>query len=94
MMMVVILVGELLKEVKMFIEDGVYSMNVIKSFREACDLATARVCELVMFIEGNSVEEKDEFLKKCVMMMLSFKFVGGEKDFFVDMCVKAVRSFD
>ena len=91
---VVILAGELLKEAKTFIEDGVHPMNVIKSFREACDLATARVRELATSIEGNSAEEKDELLKKCAMTTLSSKLVGGEKDFFADMCVKAVRSLD
>ena len=91
---VVILAGELLKEAKTFIEDGVHPMNVIKSFREACDLATARVKELSTSIEGGSAAEKDELLKKCAMTTLSSKLVGGEKEFFADMCVRAVRSLD
>ena len=89
---VVILAGELLKEAKTFIEDGVHPMNVIKSFREACALATARVKELSTSIEGGSAAEKDELLKKCAMTTLSSKLVGGEKEFFADMCVRAVRS--
>jgi T-complex protein 1 subunit eta len=91
---VVIIAGELLKEAKAFVEEGVHPMNIIKSFREACDLATERVKALSTSIEGTSAEEKDELLKKCAMTTLSSKLVGGEKEFFADMCVRAVRSLD
>jgi T-complex protein 1 subunit eta len=91
---VVILAGEFLKEAKSYVEDGVHPMNIIKSFRLACELATARVKELSTSIEGKDDADKDELLKKCAMTTLSSKLVGGEKEFFADMCVKAVRSLD
>lgn len=42
---VVLLAGEFLKEAKPFIEDGVHSQNLIRSYRAACQL----VFELVLF---------------------------------------------
>merc|ERR1719163_145177 len=91
---VVILAGEFLRECKPFVEDGVHPQNIIKSFREAARLAIARVKELAVSIEGKDAAEKAELLKKCAMTTLSSKLVGGEKEFFAQMCVDAVMSLD
>ena len=91
---VVILAGEFLKACKPFVEDGVHPQNIIKSFRQAAQIAVARVKELSISIEGKNDEEKAELLKKCAMTTLSSKLVGGEKDFFGQMCVDAVMSLD
>ena len=62
----VILAGELLKEAKTFIEDGVHPMNVIKSFERRGFGDGAR--EGVVDVDrGGSAAEKDELLKKCAM---------------------------
>ena len=119
---VVILAGEFLRECKPFVEDGVHPQNIIKHFREAAQMAIARVKslsgELFLFvpmvycvsvrairltscffsptvsIEGKDAAEKRELLKKCAMTTLSSKLVGGEKEFFGQMCVDAVMHLD
>ena len=45
-------------------------------------------------IEGKDAAEKRELLKKCAMTTLSSKLVGGEKEFFGQMCVDAVMHLD
>ena len=47
-----------------------------------------------MSIEGKDAAEKRELLKKCAMTTLSSKLVGGEKEFFGQMCVDAVMHLD
>jgi len=91
---VVLLAGEFLRESKPFVEDGVHPQNIIKFFRQAAMLAVARVKELAVSIEGKNPAEKAELLKKCAMTTLSSKLVGGEKEFFGQMCVDAVMSLD
>ena len=120
---VVILAGEFLRECKPFVEDGVHPQNIIKHFREAAQMAIARVKSLsgvflflfvlmvycisvrairltscffspTVSIEGKDAAEKRELLKKCAMTTLSSKLVGGEKEFFGQMCVDAVMHLD
>jgi hypothetical protein len=45
-------------------------------------------------IEGKDAAEKRELLKKCAKTTLSSKLVGGEKEFFGQMCVDAVMHLD
>ena len=91
---VVILAGEFLREAKPFVEDGVHPQNIIKWFRAAARMAVDKVREISVSIEGASPEEKSELLKKCAMTTLSSKLVGGEKEFFAQMCVDAVNTLD
>nr|GMD16278.1 T-complex protein 1 subunit eta [Ipomoea batatas] len=89
---VVLLAGEFLKEAKPYIEDGVHPQNLIRSYRTACNLAIEKVKELVVSIEGKSMEEKRSLLAKCAATTLSSKLIGGEKDFFASMVVDVVLS--
>eukprot|EP00898_Chlorokybus_atmophyticus_P002236 jgi/Chlat1/3012/Chrsp201S03265 len=91
---VVLLAGELLKESKSFVEDGVHPQTIIRSFRTAADLAIAHVKELATSIEGKDPEERASLLEKCAETSLSSKLVGGEKQFFGKMVVDAVLSLD
>jgi chaperonin GroEL (HSP60 family) len=56
---VVILAGEFLRECKPFVEDGVHPQNIIKHFREAAQMAIARVKslsgEFFLFLFANGV---------------------------------------
>uniref|UniRef100_M4CB44 T-complex protein 1 subunit eta n=1 Tax=Brassica campestris TaxID=3711 RepID=M4CB44_BRACM len=89
---VVLLAAEFLKEAKPFVEDGVHSQNLIRSYRTASTLAIEKVKELVVSIEGKSVEEKKGMLAKCAATTLSSKLIGGEKEFFATMVVDAVMA--
>ncbi|KAF9605595.1 hypothetical protein IFM89_017938, partial [Coptis chinensis] len=85
--------GEFLKEAKPFIEDGVHSQSLIRSFRVASNLAISKIKELVVkSIEGKSMEEKKSLLAKCAATTLSSKLIGGEKEFFTSMVVDSVIS--
>ncbi|MED6168331.1 T-complex protein 1 subunit eta [Stylosanthes scabra] len=87
---VVLLAAEFLKEAKPFIEDGVHSQNLIRSYRTASTLAIEKIKELAVSIEGKSLEEKKSLLAKCAATTLSSKLIGGEKEFFASMVVDAV----
>lgn len=62
---VVLFAGELLKESKQFIEEGMHSQVVIKGFREAMKVAVDRIKEVSVKIADKSVEERRDLLKKC-----------------------------
>jgi T-complex protein 1 subunit eta len=49
---VVVLAGELLKESKSFVEEGVHPTIIIRALRAACELAKAKIRELAVSIEG------------------------------------------
>ena len=72
---VVILAGEFLRESKPFVEEGVHPQSLIRSFRQAGQLAVQKVKELSISIEGKSAEEKADMLKKCAMTSLNSKLV-------------------
>ena len=73
---VVILAGEFLRESKPFVEEGVHPQSLIRSFRQAGQLAVQRVKDLSISIEGKSAEEKADMLKKCAMTSLNSKLVS------------------
>ena len=61
-------------------------MNIIRAVKRI----PPKSQKVSVSIEGNSKEEKEEMLQKCVMTTLSSKLVGGEKEFFAKMVVDAV----
>jgi len=91
---VTLLAGEFLRESKQFIEDGVHPQNIIRSFRQACELAVSRVQELAISIDRKDPEEKSILLQRCAQTTLNSKLVGGEKEFFAKMVVDAVSCLD
>lgn len=72
---VVILAGEFLRESKPFVEEGVHPQSLIRSFRQAGELAVQRVKDLSISIDDKSEEEKKDMLKKCAMTSLNSKLV-------------------
>jgi T-complex protein 1 subunit eta len=48
----VVLAGELLKESKTFVEEGVHPTVIIRAFRAACELAKAKIRELAVTIDA------------------------------------------
>ncbi|CAL5229846.1 g13255 [Coccomyxa viridis] len=91
---VVILAGELLKQCKAFIEEGVHPQAIIKAFRKAVTLAVQLVKEASVGIEGKDAEDKKALLQKCASTTLNSKLVSGEKEFFAKMVVDAVSTLD
>jgi len=91
---VVLLAGEFLRECKHYIEEGVHPQNIIRAFRQASQLAVARVKELAISIDSKDAAEKHELLQKCAQTSLNSKLVSGEKEFFGKMVVDAVTHLD
>ena len=88
---VVVLAGELLKEAKIFIEDGVHPQIIIKAYREAMNEAVKRVKEISV-----KVDEKNrrDILLKCAQTALSSKLVASYREFFSEMVVAAVEKLE
>lgn len=91
---VVVLAGELLKEAKPFIEEGVHPQTLVAAYRKACKVATDFIKDFSTTIEDLSEEEKRNVLHKCAMTSLNSKLIAGEKDFFAKMVVDAVSKLD
>jgi len=88
---VVVLAGELLKEAKSFLEDGLVAPQIIKGYRTAGQLVLKKLQEMAVDLTDKSDEEKRQLLIKCAETTLNSKLVADYKVFFADMIVDAVR---
>ena len=76
---VVVLAGEILKETKEFVEQGVSTQTIIKGLRRACQMAINKVKEIsVNTHEGN----KYDTLRKLAATAMSSKLIHRNADFF------------
>eukprot|EP00004_Rigifila_ramosa_P021227 TRINITY_DN5604_c0_g1_i1.p1 TRINITY_DN5604_c0_g1~~TRINITY_DN5604_c0_g1_i1.p1 ORF type:complete len:573 (+),score=154.88 TRINITY_DN5604_c0_g1_i1:25-1719(+) len=91
---VVLLAGELLKECKPFVEEGVHPQVIAKSYRIACELALKKIREIAVSVEGKSAEERNDMLVKCAKTAMNSKLIATQKDFFGEMVVRAVTTLD
>ncbi|CAR27667.1 ZYRO0D03850p [Zygosaccharomyces rouxii] len=90
---VTILAGELMKEAKPFLEEGISSHIIMKGYRKAVSLATAKIQELAVDISHKGGENR-ELLERCAKTAMTSKLIYKNADFFVKMCVDAVLSLD
>mmetsp|Transcript_14862 Transcript_14862/g.22117 ORF Transcript_14862/g.22117 Transcript_14862/m.22117 type:complete len:536 (-) Transcript_14862:32-1639(-) len=89
---VVLLAGEILKMVKVFVEDGVNPQVIIRGLRKAGD-------EAIKALESLSVVSKDDFairkvLETCAGTALNSKLIASQKSLFAPMVVDAVTCLD
>lgn len=91
---VTVLAGELLKEAKTFIEDGMSSQTIISGYYSALNIAKAKLKELAHPINDKSIEEKNDMLIKCAATSLNSKLIAPYKDFFSKMVVSAVERLE
>lgn len=89
---VVLLAGELLKQSKEFIEEGMHSSQIMKGYRDAMKLCIDRTKEISVKIADKSTEEKRDLLLKCAMTSLNSKIISRQKEFFGNMVVDAVMT--
>jgi T-complex protein 1 subunit eta len=87
---VVVLAGELLKEAKGFLEDGLVAPQIIKGYRLAGTLVLQKLQEMAVDLTDKSPEEKRSMLIKCAETTLNSKLVADYKSFFADMIVDGV----
>ncbi|XP_065354843.1 T-complex protein 1 subunit eta [Calliphora vicina] len=91
---VVLLAGEILKQVKPFVEEGVHPRIIIKAIRKSLQLCMDKINEMAVHIEKQSKEEQKTLLYKCAATAMSSKLIHQQKDFFSKMVVEAVLSLD
>jgi len=91
---VVLLAGELLKEIKGYVEEGVSPHVIIKGYRKAAILAINKVKEIAIKIERTNEEQFRDLLNKCAATAMSSKLISTQKNFFTKMVVDAVLSLD
>ncbi|KAI5964175.1 CCT7 [Candida pseudojiufengensis] len=93
---VTILAGELLKEAKQFIEDGISSYLITKGYRKACELCVSKIKEIAVTITKNDKDPKEfkQLLEKCATTAMSSKLISNNSQFFTKMVVDAVLSLD
>lgn len=72
---VVILAGELLKEAKPYIEEGVHPQLLIKAYRQAAQLAVEYVKGAAINLGDKPRDELRELLEKCAQTSLNSKLV-------------------
>ncbi|KAI4132426.1 MAG: hypothetical protein LQ347_002595 [Umbilicaria vellea] len=88
---VVVLAGEVLKEIRDHVEQGVSSQTIIKGLRRASAMAVNKIKEIaVNTSEGN----KRETLRRLAATAMSSKLIHRNADFFTKMVVDAVLSLD
>jgi T-complex protein 1 subunit eta len=88
---VVVLAGEILKEVKEFVEAGVSSQTIIKGLRRAGTMAVNKVKEIAVNTTENNQRDT---LRKLAGTAMSSKLIHRNADFFTKMVVDAVLTLD
>ncbi|KAI7867364.1 T-complex protein 1 subunit eta [Spinellus fusiger] len=91
---VVLLAGELLKEVKGYIEEGVSPHAIIKGYRNAARLAIEKIKELSVKVDRDNEVDFRNLLSKCAATAMSSKLIYSQTEFFTKMVVDAVLSLD
>ncbi|KAJ1507396.1 T-complex protein 1 subunit eta [Coelomomyces lativittatus] len=90
---VVLLAGELLKQMKTLIEEGMNPQILVKGIRRASVLAIQRIKDLAVALKPDDPEFYS-LLCNCASTAMSSKLIHSHKDFFKAMVVDAVLKLD
>ena len=91
---VMIFAGELLKEAKQFIEDGMSPQIIINGYWTALQAARDKLRECAVTINDKSEDEKRNLLLRCAQTSLNSKLIANYKEFFSKMIVEAVEKLE
>lgn len=91
---VTLLAGEMLKNCKDYLQDGLHPRTVIRAYRKAATLAVKRVRELAIDIHGKDAEETRLLLQRCAATTLNSKLIAHHKEFFSSIVTDAVLALD
>ncbi|CAF5192303.1 unnamed protein product, partial [Rotaria magnacalcarata] len=91
---VVLLTGELLKNARTFIEDGMHPTIIIRAIRKATALAIKKIKEIAVNVKADDAKEHRALLEKCAQTTLSSKLIARQREFFSKMVVDAVLMLD
>ena len=76
---VVVLAGEVLKEIKDHVENGVSSQTIIQGLRRASAMAVKKIMEIAVNTDGGNQREA---LRRLAATAMSSKFIHRNADFF------------
>lgn len=79
---VVVLAGEILKEVKEHVEQGVSTQTIVKGLRRAGVMAVNKVKEIAVSLSEEEGAGKYETLRKLAATAMSSKLIHRNADFF------------
>ena len=91
---VMIFAGELLKEAKQFIEDGMSPQVIINGYWTALQAAREKLSECAVKINDKSEQDKKNLLLRCAQTSLNSKLIANNKEFFSEMIVEAVEKLE
>lgn len=87
---VVVLAGEILKEIKDHVEQGVSTQTIIKGLRRACVMAVNKIKE----ISVNTTEGAEyDTLRKLAATAMSSKLIHRNADFFTKSTFKTLETW-
>lgn len=81
-----VLAGEILKEVKEHVEQGVSSQTIIKGLRRASAMAVNKIKEIAV---NTSEGSKRETLRRLAATAMSSKLIHRNADFFTTSMISA-----
>ena len=88
---VVLLAGEMLKQVKPFVEDGLHPQTIARGVRKAVGLISKRLAEVAVDMPPDQRRRRLEILSGTA---LNSKLIANYKDLFAPMVVDAVIALD
>ncbi len=91
---VTLLAGEMLKNCKDYVQDGLHPRVIIRAYQRAAQLAVARVKELAVDIHRKDFEEQRLLLMRCAATSLNSKLIAHQKEFFSSIVTDAVLTLD
>lgn len=79
----VVLAGEVLKEIRELIEQGVSSQTIVKGLRRASAMAVNKVKEIAVdMVNAQNEKERFEVLRKLAGTAMNSKLIKRNSDFF------------
>ncbi|KAL7416704.1 chaperonin Cpn60/TCP-1 family [Mrakia frigida] len=91
---VVLLAGEILREIRPFVEDGVGVWVIEKGLRTGANLAIKKIQEIAVPIDKSNPEIFKKHLHLLAATSMSSKLIHSQKPFFSSMVVDAVLCLD
>lgn len=91
---VTLLAGEMLKNCKDYVQDGLHPRTIIRAYRKAAALAIEHVRSLAVDIHGKNKDDARTLLMRCASTSLNSKLIAHYKDFFSSIVTDAVLSLD
>lgn len=91
---VTLLAGEMLKNCKDYIQDGLHPRVIIRAYRKSAMLAVEKIRELAVDIHRSDPKEQRTLLQRCASTSLNSKLIAHHKEFFSSIVTDAVLSLD